>query len=84
MPPMRSEIAPPMGELYANPSASQAMLDDAQFDVEQWLSGTEKTRYSRRVDRISERIEDWTGKLNPAQRKRVQDIIAKIQDEEIK
>lgn len=33
------EIAPPMGELYANPSASQAMLDDAAFDVEAWLSG---------------------------------------------
>jgi HK97 family phage major capsid protein len=28
-----------MGELYANPTASQAMLDDAQFDVEEWLAG---------------------------------------------
>jgi HK97 family phage major capsid protein len=37
--PVFVEIAPPMGELYANPSASQAMLDDAQFDVEQWLAG---------------------------------------------
>jgi HK97 family phage major capsid protein len=33
------EIAPPMGDLYANPSASQAMLDDALFDVEEWLAG---------------------------------------------
>ncbi len=33
------EIAPPMGELYANPSATQAMLDDAHFDVEAWLAG---------------------------------------------
>ena len=33
------EIAPPTGELYANPSASQAMLDDAAFDVEDWLAG---------------------------------------------
>ncbi len=32
------EIAPPMGELYANPAASQTMLDDALFDVEQWLA----------------------------------------------
>lgn len=32
-----AEIAPPMGELYANPAASQAMLDDAAFDVETWL-----------------------------------------------
>jgi HK97 family phage major capsid protein len=36
--PTFNEIAPPSGELYANPSASQAMLDDAQFDVEAWLA----------------------------------------------
>jgi HK97 family phage major capsid protein len=36
--PVFNEIAPPMGELYANPAASQAMLDDAAFDVEQWLA----------------------------------------------
>ncbi|WP_242008435.1 phage major capsid protein [Sphingomonas ginsenosidivorax] len=36
--PVFTEIAPPMGELYANPSASQAMLDDAAFDVEEWLA----------------------------------------------
>jgi HK97 family phage major capsid protein len=36
--PSFSEIAPPMGELYANPAASQAMLDDAAFDVEAWLA----------------------------------------------
>lgn len=33
-----NEIAPPGGELFANPAASQAMLDDAQFDVEAWLA----------------------------------------------
>jgi HK97 family phage major capsid protein len=32
------EVAPPSGELYANPAASQAMLDDAAFDVEAWLA----------------------------------------------
>src|SRR5690554_5304625 len=32
-----NEIAPPGGELYANPAASQSMLDDAAFDVEAWL-----------------------------------------------
>src|SRR3954470_4962355 len=37
--PSFAEIAPPMGELYANPAASQAMLDDAAFDVEAWLAG---------------------------------------------
>ena len=36
--PVFNEIAPPSGELYANPAASQAMLDDAQFDVERWLA----------------------------------------------
>lgn len=36
--PTFAEIAPPMGEIYANPAASQAMLDDAMFDVEAWLA----------------------------------------------
>ncbi len=37
--PVFNEIAPPSGELFANPAASQAMLDDAQFDVEGWMAG---------------------------------------------
>lgn len=45
--PVFVEIAPPMGELYANPSASQAMLDDAQFDVEQWLAGEIATEFAK-------------------------------------
>ena len=36
--PSFNEIVPPGGELFANPAASQAMLDDAQFDVEGWLA----------------------------------------------
>ncbi len=36
--PTFAEIAPPGGELFANPAASQAMLDDAAFDVEGWLA----------------------------------------------
>jgi HK97 family phage major capsid protein len=36
--PVFNEVAPPMGELFANPAASQAMLDDAAFDVEAWLA----------------------------------------------
>ncbi|MFP5431570.1 MAG: phage major capsid protein, partial [Alphaproteobacteria bacterium] len=36
--PVFNEIVPPSGELFANPAASQAMLDDAQFDVEGWLA----------------------------------------------
>ncbi|MGL4541321.1 MAG: phage major capsid protein [Polymorphobacter sp.] len=41
------EVAPPMGELYANPAASQAMLDDAMFDVETWLAGEIGTEFAR-------------------------------------
>ncbi len=36
--PVFNEIVPSFGELYANPAATQAMLDDAQFDVESWLA----------------------------------------------
>ncbi|MCA1748680.1 MAG: phage major capsid protein, partial [Sphingomonadales bacterium] len=42
-----AEIAPPMGELYANPAASQAMLDDAAFDVEAWLAGEIASEFAR-------------------------------------
>lgn len=45
--PTFNEIAPPMGELYANPSASQAMLDDALFDVEGWLATEIATEFAR-------------------------------------
>ena len=41
------EIAPPMGEIYANPAASQAMLDDAIFDVEAWLADEIATEFAR-------------------------------------
>ena len=42
-----AEIAPPMGELYANPAASQAMLDDAMFDVEAWLGAEIGREFAR-------------------------------------
>lgn len=32
------DVVPPMGELYANPQASQQMLDDVFFDAGQWIS----------------------------------------------
>jgi HK97 family phage major capsid protein len=41
------EVAPSMGELYANPAASQAMLDDAAFDVEGWLANEIATEFAR-------------------------------------
>ncbi len=41
------EIVPPSGELYANPAASQAMLDDMVFDVEAWLASEIATEFAR-------------------------------------
>ncbi|MEA3065800.1 MAG: hypothetical protein QOJ27_2252 [Sphingomonadales bacterium] len=41
------EVAPPSGELYANPAASQAMLDDSAFDVEAWLAQEIATEFAR-------------------------------------
>jgi len=41
------DIAPPMGELYAKPSATQQMLDDAFFNAESWLAGEIATEFSR-------------------------------------
>lgn len=46
-PPSFHEIAPPMGELYANPAASQTMLDDAMFDVEGWLAAEIAAEFAR-------------------------------------
>ena len=42
-----AEIAPPSGELYANPAASQAMLDDAAFDLEGWLASEIAMEFAR-------------------------------------
>jgi HK97 family phage major capsid protein len=41
------EIVPSAGELYANPAASQAMLDDANFDVEAWLANEIASEFAR-------------------------------------
>jgi len=45
--PAFAEIAPPSGELYANPAASQAMLDDASFDLEAWLANEIAIEFAR-------------------------------------
>ena len=45
--PTFSEIVPANGELYANPAASQQMLDDAMFDVEAWLASEIATEFAR-------------------------------------
>ena len=45
--PQFAEIAPPSGDLYANPAASQLMLDDAGFDLEAWLANEVATEFAR-------------------------------------
>lgn len=40
-----AEVVPPLGEVYANPAATQAMLDDAFFDVEAWLADEIATEF---------------------------------------
>ncbi len=45
--PSFAEIAPPSGELYANPAASQAMLDDVAFDLETWLADEIAAEFAR-------------------------------------
>lgn len=42
-----AEIAPPSGELFANPAASQRMLDDAAFDLESWLASEIAMEFAR-------------------------------------
>jgi HK97 family phage major capsid protein len=45
--PTFNEIVPSFGELYANPAATQAMLDDAAFDVESWLANEIATEFAK-------------------------------------
>ncbi len=45
--PVFTEIAPPSGELYANPAASQAMLDDNGFNLEEWLANEIAMEFAR-------------------------------------
>ncbi|MEQ1510588.1 MAG: phage major capsid protein [Sphingopyxis sp.] len=45
--PTFAEIVPPTGDLYANPAATQAMLDDAAFDVEAWLADEVAREFAR-------------------------------------
>jgi HK97 family phage major capsid protein len=42
-----TEIVPANGDLYANPAASQQMLDDAMFDVEAWLASEIAAEFAR-------------------------------------
>jgi HK97 family phage major capsid protein len=54
--PSFAEIIPPSGDLYANPSASQQMLDDAAFDLESWLAQEVATEFGRGRRRFRQRF----------------------------
>ena len=45
--PQFAEIAPPSGDLYANPAASQVMLDDNGFNLETWLANEVANEFAR-------------------------------------
>ena len=45
--PQLEDINPPMGELYANPQATQQMLDDVFFNAEQWLADSVGLEFAR-------------------------------------
>jgi HK97 family phage major capsid protein len=36
-----------VGEIYANPAASQTLLDDSEVDIERWLAGEVETEFER-------------------------------------
>lgn len=46
--PSLAHITPYMGEIYANPAATQQMLDDAFFNAERWLSDEVAVEFSEK------------------------------------
>ena len=46
--PTLAQIAAVMGEIYANPQATQTSLDDMFFDAEAWLNGEVATEFSEK------------------------------------
>jgi HK97 family phage major capsid protein len=45
--PTLANIKPTMGELYANPQATQVMLDDVMFNAEAWLAASVAEEFAR-------------------------------------
>lgn len=45
--PQFSALTYSVGEIYANPAASQQLLDDALVNIEQWLGGEVETEFAR-------------------------------------
>ncbi|MFG0501088.1 phage major capsid protein [Pseudomonas putida] len=48
--PKLQPISPTFGEIYANPMATQGMLDDAFFNVEAWLGEEGNTEFSEQEE----------------------------------
>ncbi|OAT74900.1 capsid protein [Mangrovibacter phragmitis] len=44
------QIEPFMGEIYGNPQATQTMLDDAFFNVEDWINSELATEFAEKED----------------------------------
>lgn len=45
--PSLAEVVPPIGEIYANPAATQTALDDVFFDAENWLADEVATEFAK-------------------------------------
>lgn len=45
--PQFADVSPAMGEVYANPQATQVMLDDVFFNAEQWLAEEVALEFAR-------------------------------------
>lgn len=43
--------------------------------AEQWIAGEDKSRHRRRMERMVDQLEDWTGRLNESQRKLVERFV---------
>ncbi|MGJ8680510.1 phage major capsid protein [Paraglaciecola sp.] len=46
--PSLAQLTPFMGEIYANPAATQTSLDDIFFNAEQWISGEVATEFAEK------------------------------------
>jgi len=45
--PALTSLGFPLGEIYANPAASQGLIDDAEVDIEAWLADEVETEFAR-------------------------------------
>jgi HK97 family phage major capsid protein len=48
--PKLAQVKPTWGELYANPQATQTMLDDAFFNIEDWLTTEQQTDFTEQEE----------------------------------